>query len=188
MLRISSLGRSVVRSVRATHWRSASRLHDGERGRKDRFAVLRASSAIESQSRACRVYHSFCLSLPSSLPLSLRLPVSSCLSVCLSLSRFLAVFLRLLLLLSLSLSLSQLPTTTSLSLALCAPFRARSNDGRRAAVATARMSMRRVCVERRQSSTCPRASSALGIVPPVRRGSLPLECDISNEMETRCGW
>jgi len=46
--------------------RNASRLH-GARGRKDRFAVLRASSAIESQSRACR---------PSSPVPSLSLSVS----------------------------------------------------------------------------------------------------------------
>lgn len=91
------------------------------------------------------VYHSFCLSLPSSLPLSLR--PRFVLSVCPSLSLFLAVFLRRLLFLSLFLFLFLSYQRRRLSLALCAPFRTRSNDGRRAAVATARMSMRRVCVE-----------------------------------------
>lgn len=89
------------------------------------------------------VYHSFCLSLPSSLPLSLR--PRFVLSVCLSLfsSLSFSVFSSF----SPSLFLFLSYQRRCLSLALCAPFRTRSNDGRRAAAATARMSMRRVCVE-----------------------------------------
>lgn len=130
------------------------------------------------------VYHSFRLSLPSSLPLSLR--PRFVLSVCPSLSfpRCLSPSSPL----SLPLSFSFSVTNDDVFLSLCVhPSEARSNDGRRAAVATARMSMRRVCVETAELRARARPPPS-GIVLSVRRGSLPLECDISNEMETRCGW